>query len=152
MNSEIDVHIIIVYFNEIYGPQSLTIYPEISINKKERMIKTIIKLIDIHTDVEEWQFIYVDPMFSSLNIKFTHNNSNVRGGLRDYIISLAITPTTLNNDELWIKLSRIWNYIPTIKDICSNYLFEEEKEPEIGNELSKEMKDIVDEIKKQMNS
>ena len=143
-------HIVIIYFDDVYGPQVIMIYPKIDETKCEVIIKTIKPMMDLHTEHDEWNFLYADPLFISQNMKFSHINSKHRGGLRDYVISIVVTPS---EENFIVKSARIRNYLPTIQELCAPFLFLYEREDcmEILSSLQQEMDEVVNELNYQFN-
>ncbi|MFV2014185.1 MAG: hypothetical protein ACC656_02050, partial [Candidatus Heimdallarchaeota archaeon] len=89
------LQIAIFHFDAIIGPNIIQIHPQIDPDKESRTSKVLQKLIDVGSlqNRKEWEFVYSDRYFSSLNMYLTIINSNARGGHEDFMISLIISPT-----------------------------------------------------------
>ena len=128
------------------GQQVLLTVPEIPDGKNQQLIVDILsRLADVHFNLEEWQFTYSDKIFSSQNYKFSAMNANSRGGIMDFVVSVILTPTS---DKVMQKTYEIWDYVPTIRDICLPLLFEFDSEniQPIVNLLTPWLNEIIDEI------
>ena len=92
---ECHLSLAVIHFDQIIGPHLLQIYPEIESEREKQISKVLQQLIDVGSlhDRREWEFVYSDRFFSSLNVYHTVVNSNARGGQEDFMISLMVSPT-----------------------------------------------------------
>ena len=103
-----NLHIAIIYFDEIIGPKILNIYPEVSEERTQKVNMVLRHLLDIGSlkAQSERQFMYSDRDFSSLNLYFSIPSSVARGGYFDFMVSLIVTPTypELISEWRWIGI------------------------------------------------
>jgi hypothetical protein len=111
----------VIHFDQIIGPNLLQIYPEIEADREKRISKVLQQLIDVGAlhDRKEWEFIYSDRYFSSLNLYLTILNSNARGGREDFMISLIISPTY---SQIVSAMVMDWNSLIELKLNCMDLL------------------------------
>ena len=118
---ECDLFLSVIHFHQIIGPNLLQIFPEIESNREKRISKVLQQLIDVGAlhDRKEWEFVYSDRYFSSLNLYLTILNSNARGGREDFMISLIISPTY---SQIVSAMVMDWNSLIELKLNCMDLL------------------------------
>ncbi|MHA2101760.1 MAG: hypothetical protein ACW99A_24190 [Candidatus Kariarchaeaceae archaeon] len=118
---ECNLHVALIHFDQIIGPHLLQIYPDIETQREKRVSKVLQQLIDVGSlqDTREWEFVYSDRYFSSLNVYLTILNSNARGGQSDFMISLMITPTY---SQIVAGMVMDWNSLYELKLNCMELL------------------------------
>lgn len=116
-----NLHIAIIYFDEIIGPKILNIYPEVSEERTQKVNMVLRHLLDIGSlkAQSERQFMYSDRDFSSLNLYFSIPSSVARGGYFDFMVSLIVTPTY---PELISAMAMDWNSLYELQIICEPVL------------------------------
>lgn len=115
------LHIAIIHFDQIIGPHLIQIFPEIETERGKRISKVLQQLIDVGSlhDRREFEFVYSDRYFSSLNVYLTILNSNARGGQEDFMISAMIMPTY---SQVVSSMVMDWNSLYELKMNCLDLL------------------------------
>lgn len=134
---ECQLHIAIIHFDQIIGPHLIQIFPHIETEKEKRISKVLQQLIDVGSlhDRREWEFVYSDRYFSSLNVYLTILNSNARGGQSDFMISAMITPTY---SQVVSSMVMDWNSLYELKMNCLDLL----TQGVLNNNLSKTREEL----------
>ncbi len=144
-DQEIFSHIIIHYWDDVFGQQVLLCVPQLD-SKVIKPIKDILsRLVDIHYNYENYQFIYSDKLFASQNIKFSTFSPANRGRYQDFVISLVITPP---EDKVIKKIPELWDFIPAIQEVLMPFLFAFDKDnaDNVIRQMQYHLEDIIIEI------
>jgi hypothetical protein len=129
---ESNLIIIFSYFDEIYGPQVMDIFPKGQYHNFQDIFQILSVLVDVSavSKEENWYFLYGDHNFASQNLRMSILNPNARGGTSDIMISLVLQPP---HPEHMAALSHDWNNIYSLQDLASDEITFENSIPIFKN-------------------
>lgn len=144
-DQEVSSYVMIHYFDDIYGQQLLFSAPPLEEGTSMLIKRILSRLVDVHDNLEFWQFAYTDKLFTSQNLKFSSASQKVRGNMQDFVISLILIPS---NERVIAKTIDLWDYIPVLQEICAPYLFDFELAAidDVKEQLYPQLKEITIEI------
>jgi len=110
-----DLHLAVLYFDEILGPQTMALYPELDEKHKDFVEKILTKIMDLGAlDVKSsWQFMYSDLKMTSQNLSFKIPHPNARGGSGEFMICLLLLPSYSHGISV---LSSNWKTMYSFQD------------------------------------
>lgn len=113
-------HITLSYFNEIIGPELITVSPHLANPLSEKILNLLPSLMDLQDEVLRREpYIFSNPYFMSYNLMFRIPRSSARGGTDEFMVSLVITPSETRG---LIVLSGLKDLLPTIRDSITKTL------------------------------
>ncbi len=138
--TRLDIHIILSYFDDIIGPKAELIIPPPHGRLEKDKLQAIPRFLDLIGVNPGEPFIHSVNDYGSINMVFSVNNINARGGSKDYMISIAISPAEIRE---MIKISQLGALLRAVTaEIANHYRFTE-KEKENMQMISKPQ-DIID--------
>ncbi len=82
------------HFNEVLGPEVITMYPFSSNPFLPRIKDSLPELMDLsHSEFSKDTFIFANQYFMSNNVTFSIPKLDARGAEKDYLLSILLTPT-----------------------------------------------------------
>ncbi|OLS23943.1 MAG: Chemotaxis protein CheY [Candidatus Heimdallarchaeota archaeon LC_2] len=125
--SQLDVHIILSLFDDIIGPKAEMIIPPPHGRMEKDKLQAIPRFLDLMGVNPGEPFIHSVSDYGSINMVFSVDNINARGGSKDYMISIAISPAEIRE---MIKISQLGALLRAVTaEIANHYRFtEKEKE------------------------
>ena len=115
-------HIILCYFDEVIGPELVTVSPQFRNPLSEKVLGLLPSLMDIQDEILLREpFIFSNPYFMSYNQIFRIPRTGARGGVDDFMVSIVITPSEARG---LIVLSGLRDSLPTIRDNIPKTLLE----------------------------
>jgi hypothetical protein len=140
MDIKIESNLIIIfsYFDEVYGPQILDIFPKGQYQNFRNITQILSVLIDVSamSEEENWYFLYSDQNFASQNLRMSIFNPDARGGISDLLISLIMQPS---HPEHMAALSNNWNNIYSLQELIAEKITFEGNIPQFYNENLEEI-------------
>lgn len=124
----LDIHIILSYFDDILGPQAAVITPPPESKIEEGKLKSIPRLMDMMGTQPLEPFMHAVDTYGSINILFSAPMM-VRGGYRDYMLSIVISPAEVR--EI-VKLQKIRSVLRATAQLIINHFRMNPKDMEIA--------------------
>lgn len=119
--SNIDLHLVLSYFDDIYGPKTATITPPPHGKLEADRLNSIPRLLDTVGAEPGEPFIHAANDFGSVNIIFTVKFKTVRGGTRDYMLSAVIMPVEI---RAMVKIQQMNQILRATTSLLSNHFIE----------------------------
>ncbi len=129
--SNIDMHVVLSYFDDILGPTVATIAPPPHGKLEADRLNSIPRLLDTIGAAPGDPFIHAANDFGSVNVIFGVQ-VNVRGGTRDYMLSVVITPVEI---RAMIKINQMGTLIRATASLISNFFNENPDAINKGNSI-----------------
>ncbi|MDH5404205.1 MAG: response regulator [Candidatus Heimdallarchaeota archaeon] len=139
-----DIHILLSYFDDIIGPKAAIIIPQPHGRIEKDKLQSIPKIMDFAGANPNDPFIHTTGDYGSINVVFSVP-LDVRGGVRDYMLSVVISPVEIRE---MIKLNKMTTVLrATIAEIGRLY----QQQPELARQnqiskLSTEPQEIISDL------
>jgi len=112
---EVKLKIAITYFDEVFGPQIVAIYPtsKLGVEKEvEDILRNLLDIVGVNP-AKRKHFIFADESFVSQNVLISIYNSVARGNVTDFLISIIVQP---NYSHIISALAFDWNPFFSLED------------------------------------
>ncbi|MHA2099722.1 MAG: response regulator [Candidatus Kariarchaeaceae archaeon] len=116
--SALDLHVILSYFDEVIGPKTELIIPPPHGRIEKDKLQSIPRFLDLVGVNPGEPFIHSVSDYGSINMVFSVDNINARGGSRDFMISVAISPAEIKE---MIKISQLGALLRAVTAEISNH-------------------------------
>ncbi|MCY3412389.1 MAG: response regulator [Candidatus Heimdallarchaeota archaeon] len=139
----LDMHVVLSYFDDILGPTVASIAPPPHGKIEEVRLNSIPRLLDTIGAEPGDPFIHATNDFGSVNVIFgVHIPGTVRGGTRDYMLSLVITPVEV---RAMVKINQMRNILRATASLINNFYTENPEAISKGSSMyvSSEVGDIL---------
>ncbi|RMG35081.1 MAG: hypothetical protein D6732_09620 [Methanobacteriota archaeon] len=134
-------HIVLCYFDEVIGPELVTVSPKFTNPLSEKILGLLPSLMDIQDEILLREpFIFSNPYFMSYNLIFRVPRSSARGGTDDYMVSIVLTPSDARG---LIVLSGLRDLLPTLRDGIVKLLYESQ-ERDVREEVEKVFEGFIE--------
>jgi CheY-like chemotaxis protein len=124
----LDIHIILSYFDDILGPQAAVITPAPEGKIEAGKLKSIPRLMDMMGTQPLEPFMHAVDTYGSINILFSAA-MQVRGGYREYMLSIVISPAEVR--EI-VKLQKMRSVLRATAQLIINHFRMNPKDMEIS--------------------
>ncbi|MCE7734597.1 MAG: response regulator transcription factor [Candidatus Heimdallarchaeota archaeon] len=124
--SALDIHVLLSYFDEIVGPKTELIIPPPHGRIEKDKLQSIPRFLDLMGVNPGEPFIHSVNDYGSINMVFTVDSHDARGGSKDFMISIAVSPAEIT---VMIKISQLGALLRAVTaEIANHYRFKGERE------------------------
>lgn len=124
--SALDIHVLLSYFDEIVGPKTELIIPPPHGRIEKDKLQSIPRFLDLMGVNPGEPFIHSVNDYGSINMVFTVDSLDSRGGSKDFMISIAVSPAEIT---VMIKISQLGALLrAVVAEIANHYRFKGELE------------------------
>lgn len=143
--TKIDMHVVLSYFDDILGPTVATIAPPPHGKLEADRLNSIPRLLDTIGAAPGDPFIHAANDFGSVNVIFSVSLGTVRGGTRDYMLSVVVTPVEI---RAMIKINQMSTILRATASLINNFFNENPDSITKGNSIyvSSEPHKILNEL------
>lgn len=142
--ADLDLHLVLSYFDDILGPTVATVAPPPHGKLEADRLNSIPRLLDTIGATPNEPFIHAGHDFGSVNVIFSVNFSSVRGGSRDYMLSVVITPVEIRS---MVRIHQMRSILRATASLLNNYF--KENPDSVGKEsiyVASEPHDIINDL------
>ncbi len=107
----LEIYVVLSAFDAVLGPKVLTAIPTPQGLAKRRLINEIPQNMDLVGTESEEPFLMVSHNWATMNTLFTIEDKDIRGGIRDYMLSVAAHPAV---EAVITRISRLNSVIRAV--------------------------------------
>lgn len=149
---DVDLHVILSQFDEIFGPKAEFIHPPPHGRIEKDKLQSIPRLLDLIGANPGEPFIHSMNDYGSINLVFSVKNTKARGGSKDFMISVVISPADIRP---MVKISQLSSILRAISMEISNHYAHTNgngQDEKVLSEPVNILTQLLDEIKIYLNS
>jgi DNA-binding response OmpR family regulator len=120
----LDIHIILSYFDDLMGPSALLIIPPPHGRIEKDTLQRVPSLMDMIGANPGEPFINSIADYGSINMLFSIPTSRSRGGSRDYMLSIVISPAEVRE---MVRITQMGAILRAVSGIIINHYRESEE-------------------------
>ncbi len=139
----LEIYVVLSAFDAVLGPKVLAAIPTPQGLTKKRLISEIPQHMDLVGTESEEPFLMISHNWATMNTLFTIEDSSIRGGMRDYMLSVAAYPAL---ETVITRISRLNSVIRAVVMEVKTILISDGSSTELSTDLLSFLLDFQAEV------